>query len=82
MVGENPTSYGILALWAVNGLSIVYWDVYNVFTSLNANRLEWELARIPMVKTDASQKSESSFFQNYLAVIMGTTNGIPRSENT
>ena len=25
MVGENPTPYGILALWAVNGLSIVYW---------------------------------------------------------
>ena len=27
VVGENPTPYGILALWAVNGLSIVYWDV-------------------------------------------------------
>ncbi len=27
MVSENPTPYGILALWAVNGLSIVYWDV-------------------------------------------------------
>ncbi len=26
MVGENPTPYGILALWAVNGLSIVYWE--------------------------------------------------------
>ena len=25
MVGENPTPYGILALWAVNSLSIVYW---------------------------------------------------------
>ncbi len=25
MVGENPTPYGILELWAVNGLSIVYW---------------------------------------------------------
>ncbi len=25
VVGENPTPYGILALWAVNGLSIVYW---------------------------------------------------------
>ena len=25
MVGENPTPYGILALWAVNGLSIIYW---------------------------------------------------------
>ncbi len=24
--GENPTPYGILALWAVNGLSIVYWE--------------------------------------------------------
>ncbi len=24
-IGENPTPYGILALWAVNGLSIVYW---------------------------------------------------------
>ena len=24
-VGENPTPYGILELWAVNGLSIVYW---------------------------------------------------------
>ena len=27
MVGENPTPYGILALWAVNSLSIVYWDL-------------------------------------------------------
>ncbi len=25
VVGANPTPYGILALWAVNGLSIVYW---------------------------------------------------------
>ncbi len=25
VVGENPTPYGILALWAVNGLSIVHW---------------------------------------------------------
>ncbi len=27
VVGENPTPYGTLALWAVNGLSIVYWEV-------------------------------------------------------
>ena len=27
VVGENPTPYGNLALWAVNGLSIVYWVV-------------------------------------------------------
>ncbi len=26
VVGENPTPYGILALWAVIGLSIVCWD--------------------------------------------------------
>ena len=25
VVGENPTPNGILALWAVNGLSIVNW---------------------------------------------------------
>ncbi len=25
VVGENPTPYGILALWAVNSLSNVYW---------------------------------------------------------
>ncbi len=25
VVGKNPTPYGILALWAVTGLSIVYW---------------------------------------------------------
>ncbi len=25
VVGENPTPYGILVLWVVNGLSIVYW---------------------------------------------------------
>ena len=25
VVGENPTSCEILALWDVNGLSIVYW---------------------------------------------------------
>ncbi len=28
VVGENPTPYGNLALWAVNGLSIVYWVAY------------------------------------------------------
>ncbi len=28
VVGENPTPYGILALWFVNGLSVVYWDTY------------------------------------------------------
>ncbi len=27
MIGENPTPYGILALWAVNGPSIVYWGI-------------------------------------------------------
>ncbi len=26
LVGENPTPYGNLALWAVDGLSIIYWD--------------------------------------------------------
>ncbi len=26
VVGENPSCYGILPLWAVNGLSIVCWD--------------------------------------------------------
>ena len=30
VAGENPTPYGILALWAVNGLSIVYWAVEHV----------------------------------------------------
>ncbi len=25
VVGENPTPYGILALWVVNSLPIVYW---------------------------------------------------------
>ncbi len=25
LVGENLSCYGILSLWAVNGLSIVYW---------------------------------------------------------
>ncbi len=28
VVGENPTPYGILVLWAVNGLSIVCWECY------------------------------------------------------
>ncbi len=32
VVGENPTPYGILALWAVNGLSIVYWVVHYTTT--------------------------------------------------
>ena len=27
VVGENPTPYGILTLWAVNGLSIVCWEM-------------------------------------------------------
>ena len=29
MVGENPTPYGILVLWAVNGLLIVYWVLFH-----------------------------------------------------
>ncbi len=29
VVGENPSCYGILPLWAVNGLSIVCWVVGN-----------------------------------------------------
>ena len=30
--GENPTPYGILALWAVNSLSIVYWEGMSIET--------------------------------------------------
>ena len=37
MVGGNPTPYVILALWAVNGLSIVYWDLFFIFNCC----LEW-----------------------------------------
>ncbi len=36
VVGENPTPYGILALRAVNGLSIVCWDAYVFLGSLNS----------------------------------------------
>ncbi len=32
VVGEDPTLYEILALWAVNGLSIVCWDVLSFKT--------------------------------------------------
>ena len=32
VVGENPTPYGILVLWAVKGLSIVYWDSHCFFS--------------------------------------------------
>ena len=39
VVGENPTPYGILAFWAVNGLSIVYW-VGRVRLSLSVSRLK------------------------------------------
>ncbi len=37
VVGENPTPYGILALWAVNSLSIVYWEPLRYFTPLVYN---------------------------------------------
>ncbi len=37
VVGENPTPYGILASWAVNGLSIVYWDANTRIAFLFAN---------------------------------------------
>ncbi len=34
VVGENPTPYGNLALWAVNGLSIVCWvGLVQIYTS-------------------------------------------------
>ncbi len=33
VVGENPTPCGILALWAVNSLSIVYWDSFTFVVS-------------------------------------------------
>ena len=38
VVGENPTPYEILALWAVNGLSVVYW-VGNVHLSVSLSAL-------------------------------------------
>ncbi len=51
MVGENPTPYGILALWAVNGLSIVYWVVFFLF-----NRGRHTAQGIdPVVSPDGSQ---------------------------
>ncbi len=37
MVGGNPTPYGILALWAVNGLSIVYWEYFRSTDFLQLN---------------------------------------------
>ena len=30
VVSENPTPYVILAVWAVNGLSIVWWDWFQM----------------------------------------------------
>ncbi len=44
VVGENPTPYGILALWAVNGLSIVYWDGF-----LTARQLTFDLWPWPLI---------------------------------
>ncbi len=48
VVGENPTPYGILALWAVNGLSIVYWEsihaisvTRNAQITINLQLLTW-----------------------------------------
>ncbi len=39
VVGENPTPYVILALWAVNRLSIVYWDANTRIAFLFADAL-------------------------------------------
>ncbi len=36
VVGENPTPYGILPLWAVNGLSIVYWVLFQIVVELQS----------------------------------------------
>ncbi len=44
MVGENPTPYGIFALWAVNGLSIVYW--YDIVFSSGGGLLGFHYAVI------------------------------------
>ena len=38
VVGENPTPYGILALWAVNSLSIVYWATLQIKIKIEINK--------------------------------------------
>ena len=44
VVGEDPTPYVILALWAVNGLSIVCWGGLLQIKDI----LNWSLTRIPV----------------------------------
>ncbi len=55
VVGENPSCYGILLLWAVNGLSIVYWVSFPLgrrkkqrgqMTLLDVTRKHFEQCRI------------------------------------
>ena len=44
VVGENLTPYGILALWTVNGLSIVYWVTrHQILSNFRAFGAEYSL---------------------------------------
>ncbi len=49
VVGENPTPYGILALWAVNGLSIVCWDEFDLNDRLIYRRGSSGYFPLPMI---------------------------------
>ena len=41
VVGKNPTPNGILALWAVNGLSSVYWGLSKLLTDVSDISGSW-----------------------------------------
>ncbi len=62
VVGENPTPYGILALWAVNSLSIVYWAV-----------IRWPIK--PVVSTFHSLSEQSSCFEKFHELFYNTYHG-------
>ena len=63
VVGENPTPYGNLALWAVNGLSIVYWEWWDTMQILVSIR--WIVKKQIRVVPDYTGKCHDKLWMWY-----------------
>ncbi len=73
VVGGNPTSYGILALCAVNGLSMVYWVVRTLpkFGYVKQGVVQKANPSIAFLYGDALLVKISTFFNPFPALTIG-----------
>ncbi len=73
VVGENPTPYGILALWAVNGLSIVCWDCKHVRGSKNLTFHSGDICHLYILVVGSSHNASVSIALFHLVFTPITT---------